>query len=141
MESWQASRPRATDIAVKLLYLALVVSAVRAVFLEWSVLQTSHPIVNTCFSVFFLGITLWLILMIGKGRNWARTVYLIWFVISLPVFAVDISELAADSVKASLGMLSTIISLAALVLLFQKASSDWFRVMKKTDKLAQTEIA
>jgi len=69
--------------------------------------------------------------MIGKGRNWARTVYLIWFVISLPVFAVDISELAADSVKASLGMLSTIISLAALVFLFQKASSDWFRVMKK----------
>jgi len=92
--------------------------------------QSPHPVVNAVLGVLFLGITLFLIVMIGKARTWARTAYLVWFIVSLPVFAIEIDKLAADPVKDALDILSTIIGLVALVLLFQKESTAWFRAMK-----------
>lgn len=124
-------RPRKTTAAVALLYVALFVSATRTTYMEPSILeQSAHPVVNAVLGVLFLGITLFLIVMIGKARTWARTTYLVWFIVSLPVFAVEIDELAANPVEDALGILSTIISLVALVLLFQKESRAWFRTMK-----------
>jgi hypothetical protein len=121
------ARPKATDIAVKILYLALAASALRSVFLEWSVLQTSHPAANTFFSILFLGITLWLILMIGRGRNWARGAYLAWYVISLPVFGLEVYHLLERPLTGSLGILNTLLGLAALALLYREESAAWFR--------------
>ena len=127
MAQGRRSRPGEVNIAVKLLYLALAATALRSVFLEWSVLQSSHPAVNTIFSVVFLGITLWLIVMIGRGRNWARSGYLAWFLISLPVFGLEVYHLLEKPITGSLGIVNTLLALTALVLLYQRESKEWFK--------------
>lgn len=124
-------RPRQSTLALVCLYIALGASALRAVFMEQSILtQTSYPVANSLLSVLFLVITLFLVYMIGKGRVCARTVYLIWFIISLPVFGMEIYHLAGQTITGSLGILATLFNLSALILLFRKESSDWFRAVK-----------
>lgn len=131
MKEEPKAKPQETIIAMVLLYSALLVSALRSAFMEQSILtQTSYPVLNTLFSVFFLAITLFLIFMIGKRRIWARTIFLIWFIVSLPVFGLEIYHLADKPMTGSLGILNTLLNLAAIVLLFRKDSSDWFRAVK-----------
>ncbi len=127
----ESPRPQETTVAMVLLYAALIASALRSGFMEQSVLtQTSYPVLNTLFSVLFLGITLFLISMIGKGRMWARTIFLAWFIVSLPVFGLEVYHVADKPITGSLGILNTLFNLGAIVLLFRKDSSDWFRAVK-----------
>lgn len=126
-------RPQSVDIAVRFLFASLAASALRSVFLEWSVLQTNHPAVNTFFSAFFLGITLWLIVMIIRGHTWARTAYLGWFLIGLPVYGLEVYHVLTKPITGSLGFLSSLLSLAALVLLYRGESTAWFKKAKSAE--------
>ena len=131
MKEEPEGRPQETAVAMVFLYSALLVSALRSVFMEQFIAtQASYPVLNTLFSVLFLAITLFLIIMIGKGQMWARTIFLIWFMVSLPVFGLEVYHLADKPMTGSLGILNTLFNLAALVLLFRKDSSDWFRAAK-----------
>ena len=78
-----------------------------------------------------LAIMWFFIYMIGKGRNWARITFLVLFIIGIP-FAIMplLQSLAANPISGFLGLAQTVIQIVALVFLFQKASTDWFRQMK-----------
>lgn len=131
MKKEPKAKPQETAVAMVFLYSGLLVSALRSAFMEQSIAtQTSYPVLNTLFSVLFLAITLFLIFMIGKGRMWARTIFLIWFMVSLPVFGLEAYHLVDKPMTGSLGILNTLLNLAAMVLLFRKGSSDWFRAVK-----------
>jgi hypothetical protein len=71
--------------------------------------------------------------MVGTGRNWARIIFLILVLFSAPFTLLDIIQRFGRS--AFPGPLYQIVQLeigiVAVVLLFQRSSSRWFRAMKK----------
>jgi membrane-bound ClpP family serine protease len=93
--------------------------------------QMASPAFVMFITFFTLGI-LWLfIYMIGRGRNWARIAFLVLFIIGIPLSVLPLLQsLSASPISGLLGIAQTAIQVVALVFLFQKPSSDWFRDMK-----------
>ena len=95
--------------------------------------EVMFPVFVPLFIMFFvLGITwLFIFIMIGKGRNWARITFLVLFIIGIPFSVLPLMQsLAANPISGLLGIVQTIIQIVAIVFLFQKPSSEWFRKMK-----------
>jgi hypothetical protein len=62
------------------------------------------------------------------GRNWARIVFLVLFVIgALPYFAVLAEMFARPKLTASLSVIQLLLQAAAMVLVFTRPGSAWFR--------------
>lgn len=74
--------------------------------------------------------------MFGSGRNWARIIFLILVLFSAPFTLLDIIERFGRS--ASPGALYQIVQLeigiVAVVLLFQRSPSRWFKAMERLRK-------
>ena len=77
---------------------------------------------------------LWsLIYLIGKGRNWARITYLLVFVAPLPIALPDLLQVLRWSPWLGSALLAQLtVQIVAVVLLFQKPSSEWFRQLRST---------
>jgi hypothetical protein len=59
--------------------------------------------------------------MIGKGKNWARITFLVLNIINIPfTFPFELFDIV-----------QLVVVTAAVVLLFQETSSNWFRQMKQ----------
>jgi FtsH-binding integral membrane protein len=131
MDQNQASKPEKIRIAIKLLYITLGIGALRSI-MEASVnTQIASPVFVMLITFCVLGIMWLLIYKIGKGRNWARITFLVLFVIGVPFSVLPLlRSLAANPISGLLGIGQTVIQIIALVLLFQKPSSNWFREMK-----------
>lgn len=126
-------RPRRITIAIKLLYLNLGIGILRS-FLEAARLTSSAPApigFIVVIQIVTLAIIMFLIYIIGKGKNWARIIILVLFLIGLP-FSIRplLQSLAANLFSGLLGIAQTILQIIALIFLFQKASSDWFKKAK-----------
>jgi uncharacterized protein len=156
-------RPLKVTLAVNLLYVSLVIWAIQC-FLYWAPVGNSAglpgwgtlPMILKALA--FLGVDFGLYYMIGKGRNWARMVFLVLSgmgpIIVIPIFFIFVfTEIPVPPLDASdfiipapfsvtlLSLVSTIVDIsgaglqiAALILLFQRDSSDWFRAMKALRK-------
>lgn len=133
MHQNQNGRPARVGTALTLLYIGFGIGLLRTI-VEAS--AYTHVVVFITF--FLLAVFLFLIYMIGKGRNWARIAYLVLFIIFLP-FTVHtvLQDLAAKPISVSLDMVLTVMDMIALVFLFQKPSSAWFKEMKTKKQLAQ----
>jgi tryptophan-rich sensory protein len=131
MEQSQASRPEKVGVAVKLLYLTLGIGVLRS-FMEAPMhAKMTSPAFVVFVASFVLGIMWFFIYMIGRGRNWARITFLVLFIIGIP-FSVQplLQSLSANPISGLLGIGQLFIQIVALVFLFQKTSSDWFRETK-----------
>ena len=129
----QRSRPDKVSMAVKLLYVTLGIGVLRFIIDPSSLSQIAQMDLEV-----FVGITafsfilIWFfIYMIGKGRNWARIILLVSFIIGTP-FAVPIllQSLVEKSISGLLTTGTLVLQGIALVFLFQKPSSEWFRKMR-----------
>lgn len=149
-------RPAKVKLAVNLLYLGLVIGAVIGAieaFLDWpSVVPVGQeqtpvtvgivPMLLIALPIF--GLFFWLYCMIGKGRNWARMIFLVLGVIGaiygisiilalnfteIPLWILDPPRPSSIS-DTILQVLQNGIYIAALILLFQQDSSAWFKAMK-----------
>lgn len=84
------------------------------------------------FLLFWLPLTI-VLYEVGKGRNWARIVFLIVLLLGAPFTVQRIIGLSGDSFFP--GQLCQIFQLevliVAVVLLFQRSSSDWFKTVKQ----------
>jgi len=93
--------------------------------------EMASPAFVMLISFFVLGVMGFFIFMIGKGRNWARITFLVFFIISIPFAAFPLMQsVGANPISGRIGIIIIIIQIVALVFLFQKLSSDWFREMK-----------
>jgi hypothetical protein len=127
------TKPSKVSLALKLLYLTIIVGIIR-VILEFS---TSLEAVKAqgfglgfliFTNVFTFGILILLIYMIGKGKNWARIVFLIFFILGTPFSILPlINSLSVNLISGTLGLIQVVLQIVALVLLFQKPSSIWFK--------------
>ena len=122
-------RPEKVNQAVMLLHLTLGIAVVRTI-LERATMDADIGFVIFV-SLFTLGFLWFFIAMIARGKNWARITFLVLFVGGLP-FAITplLQSLAATPLSGLLGIAQTVLQIVALIFLFQKASSEWFKEMK-----------
>ena len=79
---------------------------------------------STAFSAFYY-------YMILRGKNWARIIFLVFFVFSF-VYGVIMAILGQQSLHIVSVIIGTIIGAGAAILLFLPSSSQWFRQVKDT---------
>jgi len=139
------ARPKKVSTALKLLYLAFVLVIISSVlnislFIP-SLLQMG---LDSAYSGFIIGVTIFiyvlslgflafLIYKIRKGRNWARITFLVLSAIGIPfsiisvILSLTINPLSEVLI---LSIVEIILETTAIVLLFQKKSSEWFNSKK-----------
>lgn len=89
--------------------------------------------------VFAIG---WLIIyMIGKGKNWARIISLVGFILGMPFVILLLAFSAPNPIYGFLGLGQMVLPLIALIFLFQKSSSDWFKDIQTFPSPRQQTIA
>jgi len=131
MEQNQTTRPPRVGTAVILLYITLGIGVLRSIMGASMYTEVASPAFVTLITFFVLGVMGFFIFMIGKGRNWARITFLVFFIISIPFAALPLMQsVGANPISGRIGIIQIIIHIVALVFLFQKLSSDWFRDMK-----------
>jgi hypothetical protein len=121
-------RPRSVGTAVTLLWISLVVGIAKAA-LDFTHLRAMAPVGFTLFVlVFTFAVLILLVLRIGAGRNWARIAFLILFIIgTVPTLPVVRDELERAPLVGVLSLLQLLLQIWALVLLFTRPGSAWFR--------------
>jgi len=125
------SRPRNVKVAVAILcavlLYALVTGVVRVALVAAVPPMISKNIVyafglaGVCINAFF-------VYKIFKGRNWARIIYLVFYVLGIWFAVHGFTELFGRSPAwAVLGLIAYAAHIIALVLLFTRSSNAWFR--------------
>ena len=114
----EANTPDAVHIAVTLLYICLAVGVARG-------LLEAMAAINTLVA---LGTMLFFIQMMRKRQNWARLTYLVLFILGAPLSIRPLMHsLAVHPLSGFLGIGELALQIVALVLLFHKSASAWFR--------------
>ena len=131
MEQDQTTRPPRVGTAVILLYITFGIGVLRSIMDASMYAEMASPAFVMLIMFFVLGIMWFFIFMIGKGRNWARITLLVLFIIGIPFIGLlQWQSSVANPISGLLGIAQIIMLIVALVFLFQKPSSDWFREMK-----------
>jgi hypothetical protein len=139
-EDAMPERPWTVTTAFYLLWLSLLWLPAIAILWRWSEVVTcwrrlEGPNSDLLRGLVGLGLGYWLTLalvvyMVGRGRNWARIVFLILFLVCAPFALLGIIQPSGHS--AFPGPLYQIVQLeigiVAVVLLFQRSSSRWFKL-------------
>jgi hypothetical protein len=126
-----SGRPPVVGHAVKLLYATLGIGVLQAA-LEFPALARQLPVVFILFvwAVVF-GLSGYLIHEIGARQNWARIVCLSVLIFGFPFSILPILyALSTAPVYGLIGMVQMLGLIVALVMLFQRASNEWFRQSK-----------
>ena len=136
------NKPDSVRNAVALLYCATGIFAVTSIFHELLLLQDQTSLyIGISIDIFWTCVSLFLICMIGKGKNWARITLLALFIIFFVAGLVDgFLELGwfkdmmpgEPSLELAVSVFYIIglgMSVFALVLLFRTPSSHWFKEM------------
>jgi hypothetical protein len=139
------TRPKNVSTAIKLLYLSLILGIINSVLVVITLINspvTSLPSaylgITTGITIFILFVTLALlaffIYKIGKGKNWARILYLILFLIGIPSAVINLIQFFTTwAISGIIGFCEIILDAVAVILLFQKSSSAWFNLKKKAE--------
>ena len=120
--------PEKVALAIKLFYLIIGISIVRTaitVVRHWDVRTPDFLIFS---SIFIWLISIFLVYMTGKGKNWARWVMVTILTISIPLSILPMfSSLVHTPIPNLLGLVQVLLYVWALVLLFHTTSSTWFK--------------
>lgn len=136
MKQERKSRPGKVSTALYLLWIALFVGIIASAFNFSSSLEIANAppgfglgvvIFILCFGFLLSAFFIW---KIGQGRNWARITYLVLFILGIPVVIYTLLTIKVSTFLIIMQIAHTIVSLVALVFLFQKQSSDWFKSTK-----------
>ncbi|MBI5887326.1 MAG: hypothetical protein HZB82_01260 [Deltaproteobacteria bacterium] len=129
----RTSRPEKISIALKLLYITFGIGVVRSFTLVEIFIDTRTTVSAAAMSVIYsiLLFMCFCVYMTGKGRSWARIVSLALgvFIIPFSIFK-DLQDMTIDPIFGMFGFGQAVFVIVALVILFQKQSSDWFREKK-----------
>ena len=121
-------RPEKVALAIKLFYLIIGISIVRTaitVVRHWDV-RTPDFLIFSSIIIWFISI--FLVYMTSKGKNWARWVMVTILTISIPLSILPMfSSLAHTPIPNLLGLVQVLLYVWALVLLFHTTSSTWFK--------------
>ena len=126
-------RPRKVNQALILLYVGLSIGVARMLFQAWRQAHVAPLGIGLVHMAAVLAVMWSLIYLIGKGRNWARITYLLVFVVPIPIALPDLLPVFRWSPWLASALLAQlVVQTVAVVFLFQKPSSEWFRQMRST---------
>jgi len=77
------------------------------------------------FELFMTAIAVWLLVYLGRGRNWARIVMLILTMLSAAAMVFE-PALQPPTIETVCAQVNTVVDVVCLVLLFRPSSSAWF---------------
>jgi hypothetical protein len=126
-------RPRVVQIAYVLCWVSLVagVPSIVDTFAEGDS-EITQAVFNVVFGLFYTALitfAIWVIVSIGRARNWARIVYAVLTGLSLLSMFGSLSEMLARPWYAwSSALLTTAMDVVLVVLLFLPAANAWYRV-------------
>lgn len=135
-------KPSKVTTAVIMLYFSIGIAA-----LLWLVglsLAGESVGLTEFVTVFTAGpVFVWFVYIIGKGKNWARITLLVITVPFLPFSILSLARFLGHtplSVTLDMGLIilnaaGLILEIGALIFLFQKDSSDWFKAMRNLQPL------
>jgi len=127
----QSGRPAIVGKAVKILYATLGLGVLQAV-LDFRTVAQQMPLIYILFvwAVIF-GAMGFVIHEIGARQNWARILWLFLFILVLPFSMLPVLHfLFIKPVYGLIGLLQLVGQIVALVMLFQRASNEWYRTPK-----------
>lgn len=124
-------KPQSLTIAVNLLWASLAVGVLK-VAMTFIIPGLRNPNVTSGFALtillFVLGVFVLLVWKISIGRNWARITFLILTILGAYPWLLGLShEFAVSPVYGAASLVQVGLQLCAIVLLFVKPASDWFR--------------
>jgi hypothetical protein len=124
----RTERPKKVQNAVTILYVTLGIGIVRAVIEASANAQMAGVGFLIFITVLVFAVMVFLIAMIGRGRNWARITFLVLFLLGLlPSILPLIRSFKLSPISGILGLAQMVLQVVALVFLFQQESSVWFR--------------
>jgi hypothetical protein len=126
------SKPVQVDYAVKLIYGSLIIGLLKAV-VEYNRLYIGFSIGTlVCGLVVTLGFLAFFAVTISKGKNWARIIFVIFFVTGLiPFIHSTLQAFSASFISGTLSIIQATMQLVACILLFQHESNSWFSFKKE----------
>lgn len=122
-----SGKPAKVVLAVKMLYFVVGVGVLRTVYMVVRHLEVRSPdfLIMTKFVSYAL--SLYLIYLVGKGKNWARWLLVMILVVSIPLTILPYFEsITHNPVGSALGIAQLILYVTGLVLLFHPSSQPWF---------------
>ncbi len=136
--SAKVERPPSVSTAVKILYACMALGilgspltfppAVANVAASGSMSQNAAWGLMVVGSLLGLGLAALFINLIGKGRNWARIVFLVVCFLGIPFFLINLVQTFGQApVPSLLSILSSVLQVSAAVLLLKKESVPFFK--------------
>ena len=133
-----SERPLKVALAVKFFYLVVGVGIIRAVMtiIRHADVRSPYFLIYTKLIV-YAG-SLYLIYQLNKGRNWARWLLVVIFIIAIPLVTLPaFVSYSHNPVDTLLGFIQTALYIIGLVFLFHRSSSSWFgaeKISKKSER-------
>jgi peptidoglycan/LPS O-acetylase OafA/YrhL len=126
-------KPPKVALAEKLFYLIVGIGILRTAYTVVRHLDVRSPDFLIMTKFFSYAISVYLIYLVGKGKNWARWLLLIIFIVCIPLIILPFfGMLSNNPISGALGLTQLGLYLAGLMLVFHQSSRDWF-TQKKTN--------
>jgi hypothetical protein len=123
-------RPREVVYAIQLVFASLVLGLIAVPFRPDIIKNQllGFIIIGVIFSLLF---TSFLLIMIFRGKNWARLLFIIPLFIGLPfAFPAIFNVLQKSPINSAIAFIKLCLQIMAAVLLLQKPARDWFKFNK-----------
>ena len=130
-----SERPPKVSLAVKFFYVIVGIGIIRAAMTVIRHVDVRSPYFLIITKLIIYAGSVYLIYQLGKGRNWARWMMVVIFIISIPLTILpNIASLSHNPVHTSLGFVQLAMYIIGLVFIFHPSSSHWFGKEKIPNK-------
>ena len=130
-----SERPPKVSLAVKFFYVIVGLGIIRVVMTIIRHADVRSPYFLIFTKLIIYAGCLYVIYQLNKGRNWARWVLVVIFIIAIPLVILPAFEsFSHNPVDTLLAFTQTALNIIGLVFLFQRSSSSWFGTQKKSKK-------
>ena len=120
-------RPAKVVLAVKMLYFVIGVGVLRTAFMVVRHLEVRSPDVLIITKFVSYALCLYLIYLVGKGKNRARWLLVMIFVVASPLTNLPYFEsISHNPFGSALGLAQLVLCVIGLLLLFHSSSRPWF---------------
>jgi hypothetical protein len=131
LDAEPVARPKEVTRAVQLLSASFAIGGIRSVFDLVQKIPGVYLLLALLGLAVFLGMFFFLVSKIAAGRNWARIISLILFLIGLPLAIPGyLVELRTTLAHGLVSIVIAVLQLIGIWLLFTKNSNLWFKTRK-----------
>jgi len=133
-----SERPPKVSLAVKFFYVVVGIGIIRAAMTIIRHADVRSPYFLIITKLIIYAGSLYLIYQLNKGRNWARWLLVVIFVIAIPLVILPaFVSYSHNPVDTLAGFIQTALYIIGLAFLFHRSSSSWFgaeKISKKSER-------